>query len=86
MEDTEQHEDRPGTGQMKNKSYDEILVHLGIKKEEVRTVKPVLCGHSKRPKNGCQDRLSLNHGRSKVFYNAPREHSTYPTFMEVWIL
>ena len=35
MEDTEQHEDRPGTGQMKNKSYDEILVHLGIKKEEV---------------------------------------------------
>ena len=35
MEDTEQHEDRQGTGQMKNKSYDEILVHLGIKKEEV---------------------------------------------------
>ena len=34
MENSQQSEDT-GTGQMKNKSYDEILVQLGVKKEEV---------------------------------------------------
>ena len=51
----------------------------------IDTVEPVLSGHSKRtPKIGFQYRLSLNAGqkycrmlpfRSKVFQNAPGEHS-----------